>query len=606
MKRRAGSSAVVMIAALLAAASVGTAFLVTISSCNNELLARLQEKIDRDRENAFTGYRFTRTENPGLQIDTEAEIAEGALTVLVPVNSDVTALVAEFDIHGKEAVIGETVQESGVTPNDFTEPVLYAIRSLDGTSKEYEVTVREASDNADLSSIIVERGTEGGYEPFLEPEFDTAATDYIFWVPHTVSFVNVNADTVDPNAAAAVSAASLDDAVTVAADTPAEVSLVDGPNGINITVTAEDGLVTRTYTVEVYRAIGIPQTHTPYTAHAYDDGSLQMGIQWDQATRFENQGDGTVLDTLTGLIWTEYPYQNQVNGYTWDVALDIVQDYKNNIEIQSGEFLTDGSERGDWRLPNINEMFSLFCAEDADPGVWLDLHEFEEYQNTSRPFWTSTTPFGNSAHAFFWGSDTGGTGTKSKSSGNPFYNFTAVRGPVGQGVIGIPKSGQTETYRFGKDDDDGHFEYGVPFPDPRYIDNDDGTILDRLTGFLWLKDWDILPGGSSWNGALGDVAALEDIGTSLSDGSENGDWRLPNIREYMSITNFGYADLYMWLDPNGFQNIPISPNLTVFWSSTHRGNIATDDVYRFDVSTQSFSSVTKGVSLRTTAVRNIE
>ena len=33
-----------------------------------------------------------------------------------------------------------------------------------------------------------------------------------------------------------------------------------------------------------------------------DDGSIQAGVGW-QGARFKDNGDGTVTDNLTGLIW---------------------------------------------------------------------------------------------------------------------------------------------------------------------------------------------------------------------------------------------------------------------------------------------------------------
>ena len=36
---------------------------------------------------------------------------------------------------------------------------------------------------------------------------------------------------------------------------------------------------------------------------AYDDGWYQMGVRWDLFNRFTDNGNGTMTDTLTGLIW---------------------------------------------------------------------------------------------------------------------------------------------------------------------------------------------------------------------------------------------------------------------------------------------------------------
>jgi len=49
----------------------------------------------------------------------------------------------------------------------------------------------------------------------------------------------------------------------------------------------------------------------------------------------------------------------------------------------------------------------------------------------------------------------------------------------------VPKTGQTTSYATG---DDGDLEKGVAWPDPRFMDNGNGTVTDNLTGLIWLKN----------------------------------------------------------------------------------------------------------------------
>ncbi|MBT7722729.1 MAG: DUF1566 domain-containing protein, partial [Gammaproteobacteria bacterium] len=80
------------------------------------------------------------------------------------------------------------------------------------------------------------------------------------------------------------------------------------------------------------------------------DGDHQSGR--DSEGRFQDNGDGTVTDLFTNLIWTKKV--NCVEFVNWQQALD----YANSLE--SGMCgLTDGSTQGDWRLPNIRELDSL-------------------------------------------------------------------------------------------------------------------------------------------------------------------------------------------------------------------------------------------------------
>jgi len=53
--------------------------------------------------------------------------------------------------------------------------------------------------------------------------------------------------------------------------------------------------------------------------------------------------------------------------------------------------------------------------------------------------------------------------------------------------VGAPveKTGQTTYYEPG---DDGDLKKGVVWPNPRFTDNEDGTVTDNLTGLIWLKN----------------------------------------------------------------------------------------------------------------------
>jgi hypothetical protein len=75
-----------------------------------------------------------------------------------------------------------------------------------------------------------------------------------------------------------------------------------------------------------------------------DDGELQKG----QAVLVDN-GDGTVTDSRTGLMW---PKDGTGAGYwngqtaTWEAAID----WANGLDF---------ANHADWRLPNINELKSF-------------------------------------------------------------------------------------------------------------------------------------------------------------------------------------------------------------------------------------------------------
>jgi hypothetical protein len=77
-------------------------------------------------------------------------IDETAKTIAVslPNGSSVTALVAKFATTGSTVKVGTTVQTSGVTANDFTNPVAYVVTAADGSAVTYTVTVTVAAGSA--------------------------------------------------------------------------------------------------------------------------------------------------------------------------------------------------------------------------------------------------------------------------------------------------------------------------------------------------------------------------------------------------------------------------------------------------------------------------
>ena len=123
----------------------------------------------------------------------------------------------------------------------------------------------------------------------------------------------------------------------------------------------------------------------------------------------------------------------------------------------------------------------------------------------------------------------------------------------------VEKTGQTTFYATGDDVD---LEKGVAWPNPRFMDNGDGTVTDNLTGLIWLKNANRF-GSRSWLNALNDCNTLADDGSDLTDGSTAGDWRLPNVKELQSLIDFGQYGPAL---PSGYPFSGVQSG--VYWSST--------------------------------------
>ena len=79
-------------------------------------------------------------------------------------------------------------------------------------------------------------------------------------------------------------------------------------------------------------------------------------------------------------------------------------------------------------------------------------------------------------------------------------------------------------------------------PCPRFEDLGDGTVKDFETNLIWLKDTNTI-GRATYYDAVSQVATLDETDhVSLTDGSSEGDWRLPSQSEWESFIDRRFAD----------------------------------------------------------------
>jgi hypothetical protein len=132
----------------------------------------------------------------------------------------------------------------------------------------------------------------------------------------------------------------------------------------------------------------------------------------------------------------------------------------------------------------------------------------------------------------------------------------------------VPKTGQTTSHATR---DDGDLERGVAWPIPRFKDNGNGTVTDNLTRLIWMKNANAF-GLQTWANALSTANGLQAGYGGLTDGSQAGDWRLPNVRELQSLIHYGYYDPALpntlgtgkWAEGNPFQGVRYG----YYWSSS--------------------------------------
>jgi hypothetical protein len=127
----------------------------------------------------------------------------------------------------------------------------------------------------------------------------------------------------------------------------------------------------------------------------------------------------------------------------------------------------------------------------------------------------------------------------------------------------LPVTGQTTEYQSG---DDGTYQAGSV--GARFIDNGDGTVSDRHTGMMWVKEPGAIggdfgsagsPSTMTWANSIIESEGLTYAGLS--------DWRLPNAEELLSIRDFSIAagDAFYQIFPSGASSF--------YWTSTTRAAV---------------------------------
>ncbi|MBF0118366.1 MAG: DUF1566 domain-containing protein [Desulfobacterales bacterium] len=277
----------------------------------------------------------------------------------------------------------------------------------------------------------------------------------------------------------------------------------------------------------------IPKTGQSTQYLKGDDGDIQAGISWPTG-RFRDNGDGTVIDKLTGLMWLKNA--NCFGPQTWQDAFKKVE----GLNMNPGDYSKSGytGSYNDWRIPDINELESLINAEQKNVAAWLNTEGFTNVQDSY--YWSSTT------NANF----TGNTWYVYMYSGYILFSGKSIK----YNVWPVRLVSNKQPY------------IGKPWPSPRFSDNGDGTITDVLTGLMWLKNANCFK-PSTWKNAIEKVADLNTNPFKYSCGGYTAkykDWRLPNRKELFSIVDHSKYNPCL---PKGHPFI-INGQDGNYWSST--------------------------------------
>jgi hypothetical protein len=232
---------------------------------------------------------------------------------------------------------------------------------------------------------------------------------------------------------------------------------------------------------------------------------------------YTDHGNGTVTDNVTGLMWQKI----DAGESSWESAV------ARATAIDTGGYT-------DWRLPTPGELFSLMNHNNGNPAA-MNTTFFPVNPTGTAEYWWTSDIYGADATKVWCVNSGGGLGPKPKAEttsagGTLRYHARYVRGAR-------PSNGHN------------------------YRNNLDGTITDLDSGLMWTQ---VPASARSWSAA---VAYAEELNLAGYD-----DWRLPNIKELQSLTDYTLAtstNANTALAPLNRVLFPTATTpATAYWSST--------------------------------------
>jgi hypothetical protein len=235
-----------------------------------------------------------------------------------------------------------------------------------------------------------------------------------------------------------------------------------------------------------------------------------------------DNGDGTVSDTTTGLMWQK---EDDLQSRTWTAALS----YCETLSLAG---------YNDWRLPNIAELSTLVAYYTCQPAMDGPFH----VRSNERSFLSSSTLPQNPRYAYsidFYVGFTQGT----EKIGDAFAHYArCVRsGPVTPVLVQpykLSDTGQAKCYGNSQEipcPQSGEAFYGQDGnyhgPAMTYWDNGDGTVTDLNRGLMWQQ-------GDSQNSVVRTWQQATEYCAALDLGGHT-DWYLPAVNELTSLVNIG-------------------------------------------------------------------
>jgi hypothetical protein len=229
---------------------------------------------------------------------------------------------------------------------------------------------------------------------------------------------------------------------------------------------------------------------------------------------YQDNGDGTVSDLTTGLMWTKSADLNGDGAITASDKLSLAN-------AVSGAESSTAAGHDDWRLPTIKELYSLILFDGTDVSACA---------SGTCP----ATPFIDTRYFGYAYGDTnaGERVIDAQFATSTKYVSTTMNGD--ETMFGVNfADGRIKGYGLSMRGSDKTFfvlyvRGGSNYGQNAFVDNGNGTISDNATGLVWSQADS--GSGMNWESAL---AYCEGASAAGAD-----DWRLPNAKELQSIVDY--------------------------------------------------------------------
>ncbi|MBI1194477.1 MAG: hypothetical protein GC138_01340 [Gammaproteobacteria bacterium] len=172
-------------------------------------------------------------------VQTSYSVTVPSTTSALQLTPTSTSGTATLTVNGVATASGAAATIALVMGNN---PVAIVVTAQDGiTTQTYDVNVIRGSTDATLSALALSSGT-------LSPAFSPGQTAYSVAVPSGTSSIQVTATTTSNAATMTVNGVP-----TLSGSASAAIPLTLGANNVDVVVTAQDGVTTKTYTITAIR-----------------------------------------------------------------------------------------------------------------------------------------------------------------------------------------------------------------------------------------------------------------------------------------------------------------------------------------------------------------